>query len=137
MQVLTVNQVFEIMLKFVETRDWKTAFFHVIPQRKRGEAEAGDDGVEERMDDDDAATGAAIGDHSLEDLDKGFDDEVDDGSEELEEEETDVAKKRQCVRGEDGEAEDHSSGAVAEGTPAGDTMPQAEQSKEASHGAED
>uniref|UniRef100_A0A804NKZ9 Methyltransferase n=1 Tax=Zea mays TaxID=4577 RepID=A0A804NKZ9_MAIZE len=41
-QVLTVNQVFEIMLKFVETRDWKTAFFHVIPQRKRGEAETGD-----------------------------------------------------------------------------------------------
>lgn len=34
-QVLTVNQVLEILVKFLETRDWKTAFFTVIPQRKR------------------------------------------------------------------------------------------------------
>ncbi|CAN7102423.1 unnamed protein product, partial [Brassica rapa subsp. narinosa] len=39
-QVLTVNQVVEILVKFLETRDWKTSdistsFFTVIPQMKR------------------------------------------------------------------------------------------------------
>ncbi|XP_074269513.1 tRNA (guanine(9)-N1)-methyltransferase [Silene latifolia] len=37
-QVLTVNQVVEILLKYLEIRDWKTSFFQVIPQRKRCEA---------------------------------------------------------------------------------------------------
>ncbi|CAA0818017.1 Unknown protein [Striga hermonthica] len=36
-QVLTVNQVVEILLKFLETRDWKNSFFQVIPLRKRCE----------------------------------------------------------------------------------------------------
>lgn len=35
-----MNQVIEILLKFVETRDWKTSFFKVIPQRKRCEADS-------------------------------------------------------------------------------------------------
>lgn len=42
LQVLTVNQVIEILLKFLENQDWKTSFFQVIPQRKRGEADSED-----------------------------------------------------------------------------------------------
>uniref|UniRef100_A0A0A9ER39 SAM-dependent MTase TRM10-type domain-containing protein n=1 Tax=Arundo donax TaxID=35708 RepID=A0A0A9ER39_ARUDO len=125
------------MLKFVETRDWKTAFFHVIPQRKRGDAETEGDGAKVSLDDDDdddgAAGGAANGDLSEEDLTKGFEEDAD-GDEEVEDDGIDVAKKRQCVRRENGEAGGHSSDAVAEATPAVDATPQA---KESGDGGED
>lgn len=42
-----MNQVVEIILKYLETRDWKSAFFQVIPQRKRGEAEGDEEDGED------------------------------------------------------------------------------------------
>jgi len=33
-KVLTVNQVFEILVKWVETRDWELSLYSVIPRRK-------------------------------------------------------------------------------------------------------
>ncbi|CAM0944448.1 unnamed protein product [Alopecurus aequalis] len=103
-QVLTVNQVFEIMQKFVETRDWKTAFFHVIPQRKRGEAGAADDEVEASMGDAATLEKTTNGDHPEGDLDKCNDEEVDDDDNGSGDEEDDVAKKRHCVRSENGKS---------------------------------
>lgn len=38
-----MNQVLEILLKYLETRDWKDSFFQVVPQRKRFEADSNSD----------------------------------------------------------------------------------------------
>ena len=41
--VLTINQVLEIMLRWLESQDWEKAFMDVIPKRKFPEAQEGKD----------------------------------------------------------------------------------------------
>lgn len=48
-KILTVNQAFEILVKWVETRDWEQALYSVIPKRKHdqdGQDDPNDDETE-------------------------------------------------------------------------------------------
>jgi tRNA (guanine9-N1)-methyltransferase len=50
-----VNQVFEILVKWVETRSWEEALYSVIPKRKfvdNGNTQKDDNGEGEELDDD-------------------------------------------------------------------------------------
>lgn len=90
-QVLTVNQVFEIMLNFIETRDWKSAFFKAIPQRKRDDADT--ETLDEEKDETANAADATAG--TEEDEKEDLEGDVVEG---------DCARKKQCIREtEDGE----------------------------------
>ena len=42
-QVLTVNQVYQIIAKFVECNDWKQAFISTLPQRKGAQTKSSDE----------------------------------------------------------------------------------------------
>ncbi|KAJ2962272.1 hypothetical protein NQZ79_g2442 [Umbelopsis isabellina] len=57
-KVLTVNHVYEIMLKWLEYRDWRKAFLEVIPQRKFESNNPNDD--PDSADNDDAADEESI-----------------------------------------------------------------------------
>ena len=56
--MLTVNQVFEILIKWVETKDWEQSLYSVIPKRKfqhegKGNLEANNIDAATAVDDDD------------------------------------------------------------------------------------
>ena len=71
--VITVNQVFEIMLRFAQTKDWKKSFFEAIPARK---LEGAIENKEVEKETEDIAQNGGTSEGESEDSDEGNDEQA-------------------------------------------------------------